>query len=106
MREIMTRLRGVQFGDCQYNIKNFACPKALGIDEYDLVREPDNPFDPNAVRVEINGIKFGYIPKEQAQEISPRLKAGQKLAAQFVSVNRSPFHDTVGLTVKITEKIQ
>lgn len=102
--EKVIKLAGVTYGPCQENIKNFACPEALGIDEYDLVMEPDNPSDPNAVRVEINGIKFGYIPKEQAQEISPLLKAGQSLSAKFVSVNRSPLHDTVGLTVRIIKR--
>jgi hypothetical protein len=28
-----------------------------------LVREPENPYDPNAIRVEFNGKKLGYIPK-------------------------------------------
>lgn len=104
--ETIIKLAGVSYGTCQYNIKNFACPQALGIDEYDLVREPDNPADPNAVWVGIGGIKFGYIPRHMAREISPLLKAGQDLVAQFVCVNRSPFHDTVGLTVRITEKTQ
>jgi len=100
----IVKLAGVTFGPCQENIKNFASPQALGIDEYELVREPDNPFDPNAVRVEICGFKFGYIPKEQAQDISSIMDNGENLAAQFVSVNRSPLHDTVGLTVRIIER--
>ncbi len=102
--ERIIKLAGVTYGHCQENIKNFACPTELGISEYDLVREPDNPADPNAVRVEICGFKFGYIPKEQAQEISSIMDNGQNLAAQFVSVNRSPFHDTEGLTVRIIER--
>ncbi len=98
------KLAGVTYGPCQENIKNYACPAELGIDEYDLVREPDNPVDPNAVRVEINGIKFGYIPKEQVLEISSIMDNGHNIVAMFVSVNRSPFHDTVGLTVRIIER--
>ncbi len=42
MARIIT-LAGVTFGACQENIKNYAFPTELGIDEYDLVREPDNP---------------------------------------------------------------
>jgi cell division protein FtsB len=30
----------------------------------ELVPEPSNPYDPNAIRVEIGGIAIGYIPKE------------------------------------------
>jgi hypothetical protein len=32
----------------------------------EIVREPDNKFDTNAVRVEINGRTVGYIPREEA----------------------------------------
>jgi len=28
-----------------------------------LVREPDNPYDANAVRVDVNGVKVGYVPR-------------------------------------------
>jgi hypothetical protein len=45
----------------------------------ELVREPTNPYDPNAVRVEANGRQLGYVAKEDA----PRFHAViDKLAAQ------------------------
>lgn len=97
------KLAGVTYGPCQENIKNYACPTELGINEYDLVREPDNPADPNAVWVGFGSFKLGYLPAPLAQEISPRLKAGQNLVAVFVSLNQHPYHETVGLTVKIIE---
>ncbi|MDO5117866.1 MAG: HIRAN domain-containing protein [Eggerthellaceae bacterium] len=31
----------------------------------DLIPEPDNPYDPCAMRVERKGVKLGYIPKEK-----------------------------------------
>ena len=31
-----------------------------------LIREPENPHDPNAVRVEIDDRKVGYLPREMA----------------------------------------
>lgn len=34
--------------------------------EATLIREPENPHDRNAVRVEIDGKKVGYIPAEMA----------------------------------------
>src|SRR5829696_3709359 len=44
-----------------------------------LVREPTNPYDPNAVRVEADGRPLGYVPKEDA----PRFHAVlDKLAGQ------------------------
>lgn len=106
MKAIETKLRGVQFDGCQDNIKLYAQPDKIGIDEYDLHREPDNPYDKNAVWVGFGPFKLGYIPTALAQQISPLLDAGKKLVAVFVSLNQSPYHDTVGLTVRIIEKIQ
>lgn len=106
MKAIITKLRGVKFGDCQENIKRYAQPTEIGIDEYDLHRESDNPHDINAVWVGFGGFKLGYLPAPLAQEISPRLKAGQNLVAVFVSLNQHPDYETVGLTVRITEKTQ
>ncbi|WDP89030.1 MAG: hypothetical protein HUN04_04505 [Desulfobacter sp.] len=104
MLPLKVRLAGVSHGDCQENIKNYANPTMMGIDEYDLIREPENPFDPNAIRVGLGTINFGYVPKEHARVISPIMDGGQNLVAEFVSVNSSPVHNTVGLTVRITEK--
>lgn len=106
MFPLKLRLAGVKFGDCQENIKNYANPAAIGISEYDLIREPDNPYDPNAIRVGLGNINFGYVPKEQARVISPIIDNGHNLVAVFVSMNRSPYHNTVGLTVKIKEITQ
>lgn len=35
-----------------------------------VVSEPSNKFDKNAIRVEINGLIVGYIPKEKAKKLS------------------------------------
>ncbi len=41
--------------------------------EAHLIAEPENEHDPNAVRVEIDGAKIGYLPRELAPAWSPRL---------------------------------
>lgn len=41
--------------------------------EAQLVAEPDNPHDANAVRVEIEGAKVGYLPRALAAAWTPRL---------------------------------
>jgi hypothetical protein len=43
-----------------------------------LVPEPENPYDRNAVRVEVFGRLVGRIPREDAPEMSPILLALQK----------------------------
>lgn len=45
----------------------------------EILREADNKFDTNAVRVEINGRTVGYIPREQAPDFHPLLNYGKSL---------------------------
>lgn len=96
----ITKLAGVRFGDCQHNIKLFGNP---GINTYNMQREPQNPFDPNAVWVGTGTYHMGYLPRPVAQRLAPYMDVGRRFMAEFVSLNSSPFHDTVGLTVKIIE---
>ena len=30
-----------------------------------MVAEPENPYDPNAVKLEFDGVKLGYIPRDK-----------------------------------------
>ena len=49
-----------------------------------LVREPDNPYDPNAIILcRGDGTDIGYIPTQQAAEIAPRLDRGSPVTAVF-----------------------
>lgn len=43
-------------------------------DELDLVLEPTNKYDPNAVRIEVNGEHVGYVPKKFSGEISAMIE--------------------------------
>ena len=94
------RLAGVTYDDAQANIKKFGC-KDIG--SFALVREPDNPHDPNAIRVEIGGLYLGYVQRNIAEDLAPQMDGGGRFIALFVNRNEHPFHDTVGLTVKIVE---
>lgn len=38
-----------------------------------LVPEPENEYDPNAIRVEIEGQKVGYVPRDLAAAYAPAL---------------------------------
>ena len=42
-----------------------------------LVPEPDNKYDPNAIRVEVGGILIGYIPKQNCLQILEDMSAGK-----------------------------
>jgi hypothetical protein len=52
----------------------------------EIIREPDNKFDTNAVRVEIDGRTVGYIPREEAPSFHALLSYGASLNKRvFVS---------------------
>ena len=104
MFTIITKLNGVTFRDAQENIKRYGVP---GLIDYDLIREPDNPDDPNAIRVVIFVNTFlGYIPRHIAGSLAPMMDNGRSFVAEFHRLNRSPIHKTVGLTVRIVEIVQ
>ena len=100
MKSHIIKLAGVTIDDAQENIKKFGC-KDIG--SFALVREPDNPHDPNAIRVELAGLYLGYVPRDIAKDLAPQMDAGRNLIALFVSRNEHPLFDTLGLTVKIEE---
>lgn len=100
MFPITTRLSGVTYDGAQANIKRFGCPD---IGSFELVREPDNPHDPNAIRVRIGIYRLGYIPKHIAKSLAPKMDDGRRFCAEFMGRNEHTCHDTVGLTIRIVE---
>jgi hypothetical protein len=44
-------------------------------DLLDLVPEPENKFDSNAVAIKINGTMLGYVPKQISAEVSAAIEA-------------------------------
>jgi hypothetical protein len=97
---ITIKLTGVSFGETQENIKRFGC---RDIGTYALIREPDNPHDPNAIQVAIAYWVMGYLPKATARFLAPLMDAGRTFLAEFVCRNEHPKHRLVGLTVRIVE---
>jgi hypothetical protein len=98
MFPVITKLTGVTIGDGQKNINEFSKGK---MGACDLIRELQNPHDPNAIRVETNGHYLGYIPKGLAEKITPLMDNGTQLRAEIVQPNKRPYYPVVGLTVKI-----
>ena len=101
MNPIITNLSGVTYGDAQKNIKSLGGP---GIGNYFLIREHNNPHDPNAIRVAYIGEYFmGYVPKQIAKTLAPMMDAGMSVEAEFFKLNKSPVHKIVGIKVRIVE---
>ena len=57
-------------------------PQMRAGDPLELVREPDNPHDANAVRVDWRGHKLGYVPRRENAAIAWGLDRGAPLRAR------------------------
>jgi HIRAN domain len=55
-----------------------------------LRREPDNPHDANAVRVEWRGHMLGYLPRRDNAALAWALDQGQVLRARITRIRAHP----------------
>lgn len=68
-----------------------------------LVREPETPHDRNAIRIlRSNREDIGYVPRDNAAKLAPKMDAGQPLRAE-VDWSNSPTADSqhFGLKVRV-----
>jgi hypothetical protein len=75
--------------------RHYAAPEtwrgmAVG-ERLQLVREPDNPYDANAVRVEWQGVMLGYVPRRDNAAVARQMDRGTVLEARvaFLHENRN-----------------
>jgi hypothetical protein len=54
-----------------------------------LAREPDNPYDANAVRVEWQGRKLGYVPRRENAAVARHLDRGTPLQARIAALRQN-----------------
>ena len=54
-----------------------------------LVREPDNPYDANAVRVEWRGVMLGYVPRRDNAAVARQLDRGTVLEARVAGLHEN-----------------
>ena len=66
----------------RYAEANEVWPHLATGDALDLVREPDNPHDANAVRVEWRGRKLGYVPRSENGALAWAMDRGEALRAR------------------------
>ena len=76
---VSSRVKGTSFTDA-YSSKDLM-NKVQKRAKVDLVREPDNKFDPNAVKVMIDGQHYGYVERAKAADIAKKLDEGAQLQA-------------------------
>lgn len=59
-----------------------------------LVREPQNPHDANAVRIEWRGEMLGYLPRRENADVARQMDLGAAVKARIVRLTeaRNPWH--------------
>ena len=57
-----------------------------------FVREPDNPHDPQAVRIEWQGEKLGYVPRADQGEIARLMDKGATVSGRIVNLHKGRSH--------------
>ena len=67
-----------------------AWPELQTGDTLTLVREPDNAFDENAVRVEWRGRKLGYVPRRDNAALAWAIDRGEVLHARISRLEWHP----------------
>lgn len=62
-------------------------------DALSLTREPDNPYDAQAVRVDWRGLKLGYVPRRENVDVARFLDRGLALTARIsrLAESRDPW---------------
>lgn len=67
------------------NIKSLEAGFKIG-DQVNFFREPTNPYDPQAIRIETGGYqKIGYVPRTDNVVFSRLMDAGKNLYGKIVS---------------------
>lgn len=58
-------------------------------DALTLVRERDNAHDANAVRIEWNGSRLGYIPRRENSNVARQMDRGAPVKARIVKLTQA-----------------
>ncbi len=58
-------------------------------DPLQLIREPGNPYDANAIRVEWQGHKLGYVPRADNAALARFIDRGSKAEARITHLKKS-----------------
>jgi HIRAN domain len=69
-----------------------------------LLREPKNPYDPNAISVWSQSKELiGYIKKDLAAELAPQMDRGQWIEVKIANLTGgTPDKPTIGCNIHIT----
>lgn len=58
-------------------------------DALTLAREPDNPHDPNAIRLRWQGYTLGYVPRRDNADLARQMDRGARPVARITELAQS-----------------
>jgi single-stranded-DNA-specific exonuclease len=79
--EFFTKVVGVTFEGRQDVIGGLVPGAPL-----ELRREPENPFDANAIGVFVGALRIGFLRKEIARRLAPKFDGGERYRAEIASL--------------------
>lgn len=74
-------------------------------DQLELVREPQNPYDAGAIRVDWHGRKLGYVPQRDNAAIARQMDRGVALEARVAALRQNR-NRSVRLEFEVTAPLQ
>ena len=74
----------------QYYAAGRVWPELKPGDRLELIREPDNRHDRNAVRVDWRGQQLGYVPRAENRAVARALDAGERLEGRVSRLRDDP----------------
>ena len=95
--------------DTQHNIDMLTLG---GYEPFELLREPNNPHDSNAIRVavvagkntdEVQEFHVGYIPKTYHIHLASLMDKGRKFQTCNHKRKQHPYYKTLGVSVELKE---
>ena len=87
---IMILVQSSPLAGSQYHALDAVWTQIRPGDRLTLTREPHNRHDRNAVRVDWNGQKLGYVPRAENRAVAQALDAGEALEARVSAVRDDP----------------
>jgi len=98
-KDFITKIVGVTFENRQENIKKIRAGETIL-----LIREPNNPYDENAIAVKTrSGLSLGHISRESAFELAPRLdRLGHSLEGKVLAVTGGDKGRSYGVNISFS----
>ena len=70
-------------------------------DALDLIRDPANEFDPNAIEIRFGNLQVGFIRREIAKYVAPNIDAGDRYSAVVGDVTGGGPERNVGVNIRV-----